>query len=499
MCVIAYGRKSDFPKKELLQCMKTNPSGFFLAAIRPDGEGPGGDIVDMVRTLSKTDAEAAFDRAEDGDMILLHARIPSRGDTTLENVHGWPGDGGEVFFAHNGTMHSLPKEEGKTDSQSFFEHIFLPLWRGAGKEFSADVEYAIRERTESYNKFAFLLKTGEVKLYGDYIEDHGMKYSNNSYKAYEPVAASRGWAWQSCGSTGSYIGCAGYPAKWPSKDIVEVPDDAIEVHETRAAKLLPPSKAVPKWDAVDRVQWIRDVAAARSGEDFGGDGSAFAAATLGFRRLARMAPLHLAVLRTVSDPSAFTDPATCRPYMVTRYFGETPMGATLEALQMRLSAAGDESAADLFAEMAACLEDSLPAKDSGLGEGFVAIRFAEKYAGLLWDLASGGIAAEPDNDIATALLSMDSDVQSLGALAGIARIPDKRGVESVVRYRTKWRATKPPVLVQCRPDEIFAPVDCKPASRKAWMKLAGRVLGALHDYAKTFDDAVESLRKEGVE
>jgi len=491
MCVIAYGRKSDFPKKELLQCMKANPSGFFLAAIRPDGEGPGGKIVGMVRTLSRADAEAAFDKAENGDMILLHARIPSRGDTTLENVHGWPGDGGEVFFAHNGTMHSLPKEEGKTDSQSFFEHIFLPLWRGAGKEFSADVEYAIRERTDGYNKFAFLLKTGEVKLYGEYVEDHGMKYSNNSYKVYEPAAKDHGWSQWDC-----YCGCSGHPARRPSEGVAETTDDAAGIRGTHAAKPLPPPKAAPKWDAIDRVQWIRDVAVARYGDDFG-DGSAFAAATLGFRRLARMAPLHLAVLRTMSDTSAFTDPVTCQPYAVARRFGETPMGATLEALQMRLSATGDESAADLFAELAAHMEDSLPAKDSGLGEGFVAIRFAEKYAGLLWDLVSGGVAA--GDDIVTALLAMDSDVRSLGALAGITRVPDKGGVESVVRYRTKWRATRPPVLVQCRPDEIFAPVGCKPAARKSWMKLAGRVLGALHDYAETFDDAVESLRKGGME
>ena len=65
MCVIAYGRKIDFPKEEFRQCMAANPSGFFFAAVRPEGDGPGGRITDMVRTLSKEDAERAFDRAEE--------------------------------------------------------------------------------------------------------------------------------------------------------------------------------------------------------------------------------------------------------------------------------------------------------------------------------------------------------------------------------------------------------------------------------------------------
>ena len=186
MCIIAHGIKRDFQDGEIAECMRSNPSGNFLAVITNSADGKH---VDVLRCLDKQPVLDAFDAAPDDAEILLHARIPSRGTQTIENVHGWMSSEG-MRFCHNGTMHSLPTDGGRTDSESFFRRLFLPLWRQEGG-FTEDVEFLIKTFTESGgNKFAFLLPDGTVKLYGNFVEDHGCKFSNSTYKKYTPPSYS---------------------------------------------------------------------------------------------------------------------------------------------------------------------------------------------------------------------------------------------------------------------------------------------------------------------
>lgn len=180
MCIIAYGLKKNLKRSEIAECMRSNSSGFFMVGIRPDSS-----IVEPVRTLDRNKIfEYYSSKLEDDDKILFHARIPSCGGTSLDNVHGWEENG--VYFCHNGTMSSLAKWGDHTDSETFFRRIFMPCWRGEGKKFTDNVEYVVEHFLGSYNKFAFLLPNGEVKLYGKFVEDHGCKFSNETYKPYSP-------------------------------------------------------------------------------------------------------------------------------------------------------------------------------------------------------------------------------------------------------------------------------------------------------------------------
>ena len=185
MCIIAHGLKRDFKDGEIAQCMKTNSSGNFLAIVTGSGTDRHVSVLRCLESQPVLDAVAA---APDDAEILLHARIPSRGAQSIENVHGWESEEG-MRFCHNGTMHSLPKDGERTDSESFFRRLFLPMWRQEGG-FTENVEYLIKVFTENGNKFAFLTPEGEVKLYGDFVEDHGCKFSNRSYIVYKytPVA-----------------------------------------------------------------------------------------------------------------------------------------------------------------------------------------------------------------------------------------------------------------------------------------------------------------------
>lgn len=185
MCIIAHGLRKNFPEDEFKECLKTNPAGFFLAAIRAhDGTRT---VAEAVRTLDENEAIRKFEELQPEDEIVLHARIPSRGDKNIENVHGWKSEEG-VYFCHNGTMSSIKTWDDHTDSETFFRKFFLPCWRGEGRQFTENVEFLIQQFI-GYSKFCFILPDGTVKLYGEYQKDHDMDYSNGSYKVYVRPAA----------------------------------------------------------------------------------------------------------------------------------------------------------------------------------------------------------------------------------------------------------------------------------------------------------------------
>lgn len=183
MCIIAHGLRKDFPEDEFKECLKTNPAGFFLAAIRAhDGTRT---VAEAIRTLDENEAIKKFEELQPEDEVVLHARIPSRGGKNIENVHGWKSEEG-VYFCHNGTMSSIKTWGDHTDSETFFKKFFLPCWRGEGRQFTENVEFLISQFI-GYSKFCFILPDGTVKLYGEYQKDHDMDYSNGSYKVYVPV------------------------------------------------------------------------------------------------------------------------------------------------------------------------------------------------------------------------------------------------------------------------------------------------------------------------
>lgn len=180
MCIIAHGLRKNFPEDEFKECLKTNPAGFFLAAIRVhDGTRT---VAEAIRTLDNEEAVRKFEELQPEDEVVLHARIPSRGGKNIENVHGWKSEEG-VYFCHNGTMSSIKTWGDHTDSETFFKKFFLPCWRGEGRQFTENVEFLIQQFL-GYSKFCFILPDGTVKLYGEYQKDHDMDYSNGSYKVY---------------------------------------------------------------------------------------------------------------------------------------------------------------------------------------------------------------------------------------------------------------------------------------------------------------------------
>lgn len=189
MCIIAKGLKKDLRRAEVERCMETNPTGFFIAVLK---KNPKDDV--FVRTLERAPILAEYDHADPDDMIVTHSRIPSRGgmDANLADVHGWCEDG--VRFCHNRTFSCLDavmkheKCEHMTDSEYFFRNIFMPVYRAEGRRLTPLVDRVVRAVAGEGNRLLFIFPDNTVVTYGPFVEDHGVLFSNESYRpAPQPI------------------------------------------------------------------------------------------------------------------------------------------------------------------------------------------------------------------------------------------------------------------------------------------------------------------------
>lgn len=210
MCVILHGlRKRHVRRAEVEEAMRANGAGFWMAALRPDGTR------DSIRTLDAAEALKFFDdRVGDEDAFVMHARIPSRGDKCLANVHGWEENG--VVFAHNMTFTSLDgamrdeKWDG-TDSEFFFRRVFMPAYRalGAGAYSGGRLHEYLDRLCRIFvgysNKMLFLMPDNAVLRYGEWVEEKdrvegGEVAFHASNTSYRPVVRS----WPAFGRADDY-------------------------------------------------------------------------------------------------------------------------------------------------------------------------------------------------------------------------------------------------------------------------------------------------------
>lgn len=178
MCVIATGLKKKFKREWFIACCDHNPDGFFVSRVNKNK---------FIRTLSKKEALSFFDKSKDTDEIVLHARIKSVGDVTEENIHGWEDNG--LQFCHNGTLR-ITADEGKTDSETFFRNLLLPIYKSQWYRMNDVVTRGINTCIGT-SKFLVIRKK-KVHLFGDYMEKNGCKFSNLfwDYGCFRPTSYS---------------------------------------------------------------------------------------------------------------------------------------------------------------------------------------------------------------------------------------------------------------------------------------------------------------------
>lgn len=175
MCIICIKKMGVlYPTKSTVKTMcDNNPDGFSIV-LSHRGKRPM-----IYKTLNKKDFLNVFDDWSkkydyNETSMFIHARIKTHGSARLENCHGWRSDG--LVFAHNGIL-SIENRGDLTDSETFFRDIFIPAYRCGG--------WKMAERTVDAiigtSKFVFIDKNGDIKHYGNYVEDNGLLYSNTTY------------------------------------------------------------------------------------------------------------------------------------------------------------------------------------------------------------------------------------------------------------------------------------------------------------------------------
>lgn len=218
MCVILHAlKKKHMRRPEIVEAMRANSSGFAMFALRPNGTR------ESIRTLDEKELLDFFDKkVKDDDEVAMHARIPSRGEKNLANVHGWEEDG--VVFMHNMTITAIDdlmredKWEG-TDSEYFFRSMFMPLYRRWGSDAYKDgkldpyLDKMVRFFVGHSNKFLFIMPDNRVLRYGNWVSEPSRKEgdqvaffaSNSTYKVYERTWSAPPARTAAAGRT-SYLG-----------------------------------------------------------------------------------------------------------------------------------------------------------------------------------------------------------------------------------------------------------------------------------------------------
>lgn len=161
----------------LKNCWKNNPDGAGFAY--SDGR--------KLRLVKGLMSWESFEKAlkEAGDLTkyptMLHFRIATHGTVKPANTHPFNVND-RIVAGHNGIL-SITAEGDLTDSETFFKRVCNPMLKRfemSSPEFAEVVQSLIDS-----SKLAFLSDSGEVKMFGKFIEDTGVFYSNSSYMEYQ--------------------------------------------------------------------------------------------------------------------------------------------------------------------------------------------------------------------------------------------------------------------------------------------------------------------------
>lgn len=126
--------------------------------------------------------------------LVIHCRIGTSGKNIKENTHPYPISNDfkklrsrhlheDIGVAHNGVIHGYGTKTGLNDTQEFIGKYIYPVYKN-WKEFYKNVDFMAGLETITNSKLVFLTSDDELYYVGEFIDDKGLKFSNNSYKYY---------------------------------------------------------------------------------------------------------------------------------------------------------------------------------------------------------------------------------------------------------------------------------------------------------------------------
>lgn len=181
MCVACVLPKdSKLSEKEFQNCWESNPDGGGYAYL-----AEGGNIIIKkclnYETFRKMWVED-FEKRNKHSPFLLHFRIKSVGEISLDNCHPFRVNP-KVAMIHNGTFHKVKAQGTKSDTAEFAE------WLGSLPHnfLNNDVLHIlITDFIGQSNKVAFMDNTGKFTLFNEKagITNDGRWFSNSSFQSW---------------------------------------------------------------------------------------------------------------------------------------------------------------------------------------------------------------------------------------------------------------------------------------------------------------------------
>lgn len=205
MCIIVYKPQGkQLPSTDTLRaCWDNNPDGAGIMWAASDHVSIRKGFMAWPDFLEALDEVTSSIDVKDTPMAL-HFRIATHGAVVPGCCHPFAVKGSfakmratkidaSVGFMHNGTLSGLQTDDATSDSMAFAKSVLVPL-KAMSNDFLGD-KRALRiiEGSTQGSRFLLMSKNGTVRLFGNWVEDHGILYSNGNFKprfAYEPTLFS---------------------------------------------------------------------------------------------------------------------------------------------------------------------------------------------------------------------------------------------------------------------------------------------------------------------
>ena len=213
MCVIAVKDKGvKMPDQATIDAMWTH---------NPDGAGfmyaKDGKVYIEKGFMTLNSLKKALDTLGEREdltslpMVLLFM-IGTAGGNTPANTHPFPISSkledlqakfitADVAMAHNGVLDVIPTRKDISDTMEFVMSDLAWLNEDLPEFWKRDSVQYLLEDLIGHNKLAFLDKHGDIVMIGKFISDHGIYYSNESFKntyikwTYSSYPYSYGYDW----------------------------------------------------------------------------------------------------------------------------------------------------------------------------------------------------------------------------------------------------------------------------------------------------------------
>lgn len=192
MCIIAIYNKTHTPDKKTLDVMiKGNPDGVGVAW--NDGKN-----VHFIKGISTSEEVLTIFNDLNGNYLnfIFHARIATSGGISPQKCHPFllsdkdgalnatHYDGTRPCVFHNGVF-ALTPFNNLNDTQTLVKSMLAPLYfKSKNGLYNGDFNALIQFLTRG-NRFV-IMHPDKIQVFGNWITDNGVQYSNGNYKPYTP-------------------------------------------------------------------------------------------------------------------------------------------------------------------------------------------------------------------------------------------------------------------------------------------------------------------------